>query len=290
MTQRPLVEIFCEGNDNVGYGHIRRSLTLASRLKKDGLDVRMKGLSESANLLLPLSKAPNRRAEIIIFDSPSDIDNQLLAAQKSNQITVALDWFGSTIPDVNIAVYPHKDVLATKMTYVGFEYILIRDEIALLERCENSRKDGGVLVILGGADALGQGHRVARYLSDKGLDVTLVQGPLAKSTKMELGFNVLINPPELPQLLKACDWVVTNGGGCLFEALTLGKAAYILPQSNAEMKIASFVFGKGAALGVGVDGLRKFDFNEIDQVQKKAATLVDGHGAYRISAIIKGLL
>jgi spore coat polysaccharide biosynthesis predicted glycosyltransferase SpsG len=290
MTKLPLVEIFCEGNEFVGYGHIRRSITLANRLKKDGVDVRLIGISESARLMLPLSKPINNKACVAIFDSHFGIDNHLLEAKKKGQITITLDWFGKTIPDVNIAVYPHEEVRATQIAYVGFEYILVRDEIALLPRSKTSAMNENVLIVLGGADVLGQGHLVARYLSDKGLNVTLVQGALAKAKQMELGFNVRINPPELPELLKSCDWAVTNGGGCLFEALALGKAAYILPQTDAEMKIASFVLGKGAALGIGFDGLRQFDSNEINQVQKNGETLIDGRGAHRISAIIKGLL
>ena len=36
MKEYSLAEIFCEGNDRVGYGHIRRSLALAKQLEKDG--------------------------------------------------------------------------------------------------------------------------------------------------------------------------------------------------------------------------------------------------------------
>lgn len=290
MTQLPLVEIFCEGNSFIGYGHIRRSITLANRLKKDGINVRLTGLSATARMMLPLLQPTNHKASVSLFDSPLNIDHQILTAKKQDQITVTLDWFGESLPDVNIVVYPHKEVRASQRTYVGFEYILVRDEIALLSRTKTSAINGNVLIVLGGADVLGQGHMVARQLSDIGLDVTLVQGPLARATQMELGFRVLINPPELPELMKKCDWVVTNGGGCLFESLALGKAAYIIPQTDAETKIASFVLDKGAALGLGIDGLRQFDLNEINQVQKKGGMLIDDRGAHRISAIIKGLL
>lgn len=289
MNDRPLVEIFCEGNGNVGYGHIRRSLTLAAQLERDGVDVRVLGLSEEAVRLLPALKFAGRSASIQIFDSPCGIDDKIRAAQASSQITVALDWFGDAIPDVNIVVYPHSEVRGIRKVHIGFEYILIRKEIALLRRASATQGAESVLVFLGGGDLLNQGHETARRLSRQGLEVTLVRGPLAMNRGDGEGYRVLANPENLPQLLASSDWAVTNGGGCLFEAMCLGKAAFVLPQTEAEMKIARFAEERGAVLGIGLDGLRKFDFAELGSVAERGANLVDGRGASRISTIVRGL-
>lgn len=290
MNRRPLVEIFCEGNEKVGYGHIRRSSTLAARLERDGVDVRVGGLSGNARRMLPPPKHTGRAARVVIFDSLFGIDNQIRAAHERGQITVALDWFGETIPNVNVAVYPHGEVRATREAYIGFEYILVREEIALHPRRQPDGRTNRVLVLLGGGDLLGQGHEASRYLRDHGLEVTLVQGPLARNTEEDAGYRVLVNPTELPQLLASCDWAVTNGGGCLFEALCLGKAVFVLPQSDAEMKIALFVQERGAALGIGLDSLRKVHSDELGPVAECGVKLIDGRGAERVSAIIRGQL
>jgi spore coat polysaccharide biosynthesis predicted glycosyltransferase SpsG len=290
MSEPPLIEIFCEGNEHVGYGHIRRALTLAARLERDGVDVRISGLSANARQMLPELKHAGRIAQIVIFDSPLGIDDQIRVAHDRGQISVALDWFGETIPNVNIAVYHHGEVHATREAYVGFEYALVREDIASLHRAQPTGRANRVLVILGGGDLLGQGHDAARSLHDYGLDVTLIQGPYAKATEAGAGYNVLITPPELPQLLNACDWAVTNGGGCFIEALCLGKAAFVLPQSEAEMRFARFAEDKGALLGIGIDNLRRFYPDELGAVAECGVKLVDGRGAERVSVIVRGLL
>lgn len=289
MSVRPLVEIHCEGNDKVGYGHIRRSSTLAAQLERDGLDVRLLGLSQEARRWLPTPSFAGRSADIQIFDSPYGIDDKLRVVRANRQITVALDWFGDAMPDVNIAVYPHAEVRGTRGVYVGFEYILIREEIAMLHRVHATQSAKSVLVFIGGGDLLNQGHEAARLLSWHGLDVTLVQGPLATNRSDGEGYRVLINPEDLPQLLEACDWAVTNGGGCMFETMCVGKAAFVLPQTEAEKKLACFAAEQGAVLGIGLDGLHKFDIAELERVAEKGANLVDGGGAARISAIVRGL-
>lgn len=289
MNERSLVEIHCEGNEKVGYGHIRRSSTLAAQLERDGLDVRISGLSEEAKRWLPAPRFAGRSADIQIFDSPYGIDNKIRAARANGQITVALDWFGDAIPDVNIAVYPHGEVRGTRDVYVGFEYILIREKIAMLHRVHATQSAKNVLVFLGGGDMLNQGHEAARLLSRHGLDVTLVQGPLATNMSDGEGYRVLINPEDLPQLLEACDWAVTNGGGCMFEAMCVGKAAFVLPQTEAEKKLACFAVEQGAVLGISLDGLRKFGIAELGSVAERGANLVDGSGAARISTIVRGL-
>lgn len=289
MSRDFLVEIFCEANEQVGYGHIRRSSTLAAALERGGTDVRLSGLSENARRLLPPPQHAGRCAQVAVFDCLEGIDSQIDAARAQGQIVVTLDWFGATVPDVNIAVYAHGEVRARRTAHTGFEYILVRDEIATLPKPQCSGHAGKVLVMLGGGDALGQGHEVAARLCNGGYDVTLVQGPLARSITAGAGYRVYVNPPELPQLLAVCDWAVTNGGGCLFEALCLGKAAYVVPQSEAEMKIAHYAMERSAVLGVGLDGLRGFDADELAPVAQRGARLVDGRGGQRIAAIVRGL-
>lgn len=290
MNTQPLVEIFCDGNQQVGFGHIRRSSSLAEQLIKDGIDVRLSGLSARARTMLPAPEYVGRKASIVVFDSFTGIDTLIQEAIECRQITVTLDWFGETVPDVNIAVYPHSEVYAKQTAYIGFEYILIRDEITSLRWEKPIRRSGNVIICIGGGDMLAQGHIASRRLSEQDIDVTLVQGPLSNKTDISLGYRVLDNPPRYPRLLAECDWAVTNGGGSLFEALCLGKAVFVLPQSDAEMKIAEFVLDKGAILGIGIDNLRVFLPDELIHVAESGVKLVDGRGAERISSIIKGLL
>lgn len=290
MRDRPLVEIFCDGSTEMGYGHIRRCISLASQLEKDDVEVRIVGLSAEAQRLLPVPSQNGRIACIQIFDSPYNIEQLINAAHSRGQISVALDWFGEFKPDINISVYPHREVLGRKKTYIGFDYILLSEEILLHRQIVSSTKANKVLVVLGGGDLLNQGHEISRLLFQKGLDVTLVQGPFATNSETANGYEVLSNPPDLPQLLATCDWAVTNGGGCLFEAMCIGKAAFVFPQTEAEAKIARYVQKQGGLLGIGYKSLRAFLDSELCAVAERGAKLVDGLGTSRVSSIVRGLM
>jgi spore coat polysaccharide biosynthesis predicted glycosyltransferase SpsG len=292
VTGRALVEIFCDGSDSIGYGHIRRSRTLAAHLERSGCEVRLSGLSSASRGLLPAPSiaAAGREPAVTVFDAPAGIDERIRLCSDRGARTVALDWFGAAVPDVNIAIYAHGEVRSKLGSHVGFEYVLIREEIVSVARQSASGKSDRVLIVIGGGDRLGQAHHAARALARMGLQVTLVQGPLARSTKRAEGYEVLVDPPQLPRLLAGCDWVVTNGGGCFFEACCLGKAALVLPQTDAEWKIARYAQDRDAVLGAGFDAVRAYSPLEVARVSDKSARLVDGQGAGRVSAIVMGLL
>ena len=287
---KPLVEIYCDGNQQIGFGHIRRSISLSEQLISDGIDVRISALTEIARSMLPEPKHLERKASVVVFDSFQGIGTLIEKANLNRQITITLDWFGKPVPDINIVVFPHNEVHAKKEVFIGLEYIIIRKEITDLCKLKTSRSSNNVVICLGGGDILNQGHQVAQLLSNQKIDVTLIQGPLTRSYKTNLGYKCLNNPPNYPNLLADCNWVVTNGGGCFFEALCLGKASFVLPQTNFEMNIAQFALEKDALLGIGIENLHQYKESEIIKTALSGKMLVDGLGVERISSIIKNYL
>ncbi|MES2963831.1 MAG: hypothetical protein V4760_08065 [Bdellovibrionota bacterium] len=285
---KPSVEILCDGNSKVGYGHIRRSMTLARKLDAAGFEVRISGLSAEAREALPPPRSLARPVRISIFDSLADISAPIAEHRAMGRVTLGLDCFSSEEPDVNVAIYPHTPVRAKQRTYVGFEYILVREEIqeVKLSVIEGGR---GVLIVLGGGDLLGQGHQAAKRLAEAGCEVTLVQGPYATDVRSEHGYEVVVNPQDLPERMARAEWMVTNGGGCLFEALFLEKPVYVLPQTEAEERIAAAVSKRNALLGVGLNGLKSFASDELVVARARSSGVVDGRGAERISSIVEAL-
>jgi spore coat polysaccharide biosynthesis predicted glycosyltransferase SpsG len=287
---KKIVEIICDGNQKIGFGHIRRSSALAASLRKENIPVRLVGLSEEARKLLPANMPHASKPAILVFDVAEGIEMAINQAKQDGQTVVTLDWFGNAVPDINIAVYPHSEVKALKEKYIGFDYIILREEIRNLLPGTPGDKTNNVLICLGGGDLLGQGFDTALFLKKNGFTVTLVQGPLAKNIPGDHGFTLLINPPDFPQLLAGCDWAVTNGAGCLFEALYLEKKVYVLPQTEWEMRIAVFVKKQGGVLGIGQDALKDFLTQNLLAVEEKNKKMVDGQGVDRITAVIKKLL
>lgn len=287
---QPRVEILCEGNNQIGFGHIRRSLALANQLNKYGIITIVTGLSDETQIHLPKYTNKSLCPKVQIFDGISGVNEKILRAQQRGQITVALDWFGEAVPDVNIAVYPHKKVKALKKTFIGFEYIIIRDEIKKKQVSRFPLKNNSVLICIGGADVLNQGEEVAEIISQLGMEVTLIQGPLATKIKKTKKYQTIHDPDNFTELMQSSNWLVTNGGGCMFEAMYLKKPVFSLPQTQAEMNISRIAFESGALLGIGLDSLRIIKKSKLQAVSQIASKLIDGKGVERISGIINDLL
>jgi spore coat polysaccharide biosynthesis predicted glycosyltransferase SpsG len=285
------VEIFCDGNKTIGLGHIRRSTALCNHLIASGISARLTGISSTASSLISVQEYSGGSSKIAVFDVFEGIEDRIAQAKNDDKICITLDWFGEEIPDINIVVFPHKHVLAKQTSYTGFDYIIVRDEISRLREEKLTKSVSKVFICLGGGDLNDQGHDTAIKLSDLGYDVTLVCGPLsAQKACSEYKFKILVDPPDFPRLLSECDWVVTNGGGCFFEAACLGKAAFILPQTEMELAIANFAEKKGAVLGIGEENLRAFGLREIRKIAKNAFSIIDGKGLDRVTAIIKNVI
>jgi spore coat polysaccharide biosynthesis predicted glycosyltransferase SpsG len=280
----------CDGNEKIGFGHVRRSQARAAQLVRDGVSVRVIGNSAQSNNMLHASRAEDSVSPIVIFDTPLNIEENLTILAKQGRFTIALDYFGNALPDVNIAVFAHQAVRARRVAHVGFEYILIRDEISELRAHARAASSDRVIVMVGGGDILEQGHLAAQALVQAGCTVTVIQGPYAVSSQRCSGYEVSINPSNLPELFAGCDWAVTSGGGSLFEGLCLGKAMHVLPQTAAEERIARHVDSRGALLGIGLDFLRAYSLKEVINVSAKSAPLVDGLGTKRVSKIVRSWL
>ena len=290
MSENPLIQIFCDGNKEIGFGHIRRSSALAAYLCNQNIPAVLTGLSKDSEALLPKNFFSDAMVKVVVFDSMSGIDDLILSFQKKRIKTVTLDWFGNIVSDINIVVFPHQEVKALSKSYVGLENIIIRDQILSLKRMPLSGSSRNVLISLGGGDLLGQSFNAAEVLSTQGFDVTIIKGPLAKIDQNKCNFPVLLNPSNFPEILNSCDWAVTNGGGCFFEALYLGKPTFVLPQTDMELKIALYAKQFDAILGMGMETLDNINQTKFETVSQSGMKLIDGNGLSRIASIIKELL
>jgi spore coat polysaccharide biosynthesis predicted glycosyltransferase SpsG len=281
------IDLVCDGGSDIGFGHIRRILALSDQLSRQGFDCNVIGISPHAASLLPRQPQSFSPASIVVFDAPNGLEERMKAALAIGQCVVALDWFGRVEPDIAITVYPHSPVRARYRSYVGLEYQIIRSEIT---DQPTLKKGKDVVVMLGGGDLLKQGHLVSEQLSQKGLKVVLIQGPFADKGYNKAGYEVVFDPTDLPSRLMSASWLVTNGGACMFEAMCLGKAAAVLPQTPAEAVLADIIYSDGGVLSVGLQHLTIPSDAEVLAVEHQAARLVDGRGVERVAQIIGELV
>jgi spore coat polysaccharide biosynthesis predicted glycosyltransferase SpsG len=288
----PKVNIFCDASLEIGYGHVMRSRTLASKLNSNGFEVSIFGLSEfSQNLLDKKDNNSENDAELIIYDSPINVENHLANAISNGKKTIALDWFGLTSPHINIAIHPHKEPKCLHKKFVGLDYILIREEFFPYRNSLDSKNFNKVLILMGGGDINGYGEVIANKLSLYNLDVTLIKGPLQnKNYSSDNNYGVLFNPPNIAKQFSESDWIITNGGSSFFEAQFVGKSAFVIPQTDNEETIAKIFFDRDAILGIGIDSIKEITCNQLKSISKNSKSIIDGKGADRITSIINEFL
>ncbi len=269
-----------------------RSRTLASKLNSSGFEASIFGLSEfSQNILDKKNNNIDNDAELIIYDSPINVENHLSSSISSGKKTIALDWFGLTSPHINITIHPHKEPKCLHKNFVGLDYILIREEFFPYRKSLDSKNFNKVLILMGGGDINGYGEIIANKLSLYNLDVTLIKGPLQNNNQSsDNNYRVLFDPPNIAKQFSESDWIITNGGSSFFEAQFVGKSAFVIPQTDNEETIAKIFFDRDAVLGIGIDSIKEISSNQLKLISKNSKSIIDGKGADRITSIINEFL
>jgi spore coat polysaccharide biosynthesis predicted glycosyltransferase SpsG len=244
------------------------------------------GITKEANGLIGDDAYENKDAQIIVLDSHRNLDKLIIRERKKNKIIITLDWFGYEKPDYNIVIYPHTKPRSTIKNFIGFKYIIIRDEIQLLKNTKKIKNKA--LICVGGGDLLNQSQLAAEYLNQKGFDVTLVVGPIYKKLLETKNYKVLINPKNFAELLASSSLVVTNGGGCMFESIFLNIPTCVLPQTEFEKNVSDLALKSNAILGSGINFIKTLKIREINFNYQQ--DLIDGLGKYRIFKIIDNIL
>jgi spore coat polysaccharide biosynthesis predicted glycosyltransferase SpsG len=280
MTKR--IGIYCEGGQAIGYGHIRRSMTLLHRLQAESITAGIHGLSSEAERLIGIKSSKEVNYEVVVFDSPLEICGLLRKSRLQGKKIITLDYFGYEEPDVNIVIFEHYPIVG-KEKYVGFEFQMIRRQITELTP---SNYGEGVLVAIGGGDILRQGDEAAALVERIGEHATLVKGPLCCQATAQGGYEIVIQPIDFEKRLQESRWLVTNGGGCMFEAMYLAKPVVVLPQTKEENRIAQEFLHRGAILGIGLESIRRYKEEHLRETGRNAKNCIDGQGVERIFEII----
>ena len=82
MIEYPVIQIFCDGNTEIGFGHIRRSSALAAYLCERNFPAVLTALSKDSKSLLPNSNFSDEMLKVAVFDSMSGIEDLILSFQK----------------------------------------------------------------------------------------------------------------------------------------------------------------------------------------------------------------
>ena len=277
-----MITVIYEKNLKSGYGHYNRCSSLCSYFYGNGIKTEMIELDEF------ISNNMTNKGEIVLVDISFNRTVTIEEKLKCFTTTIGLDWFHKSTLDYNIVAFPHHKPNALKQCFIGLDYLIVDQTIQSIRPVKKSKLGQKVLIVIGGGDINNQGVKAAYYCFNSGYEVHLVLGPLAKPITNKMPFTVSHHVSNMPALIANSDWMVTNGGSCLFEAVTSGRPAIALPQNKAEGAIVSLFKQKNAIIGDQLTDIHA-EFNPLEVILN-GKELLDGKGAERILNIVKGIV
>ena len=288
----------CDGGATLGFGHIRRSLSIARQLRdREGYGVRfaMIGDHTAATVVREQGFVVDLKPE-----SVDEIDWLLDLAARHTPLAVVLDVRTGLTPhsvlrlraaDVIVAAiddgsqrrlvadatfYPPVPQvfsldwdIAEREPFVGWEWVALGQD-AIPTRPAQDQKPR-VIVSMGGADPLGLTHPAVRALKSIEADfcATIILGPSAPQTfEAELKalapeFAIVRNPEDLSSIMASADVGIVTFGVTAYELGAAGvPAIYLCLNDDHALSASAFVrSGMGVSLGVAAQ-IREPDIAE----------------------------
>lgn len=315
------ITILTEGSATTGFGHIRRSITLANLLIPK-TTVRLWVVSKQRNIEpcfqshftgLAVGSGPfhDSQSPVEILDlEPEVMRCQLIrAANKTKR--VCLDWFDPMLlPDVTMNLFDHGNQmrLAYQKAQREKDYIegpacaIIRPGLLALRPSAPVEipQVRHIVISTGGADPAKRTLDALadlKALASKLMQISVVIGPLVPNIYeaevrqfAPMHSKVLRMPQDYDEILASADLVLCSGGGTLLESMCLGKPTVVYPQTPAEQNHALYHAEAGACVMASslMEVLNSVDLRK--SLVAKAHARVDGLGAIRIAETALNLL
>ncbi len=274
----PKILFKVSGSDRLGFGHIRRSISLAGEMAKlipqDHIsffcDCTHQNVKE---YLKPFSFYLNGKGNSLLLDylkkSPADIlimdeikENhklsQVLKSLRPQMKIVALDYFNydNRVVDIIINLFNHNEKVKDPKKrfsgryYQGLQYAIIRESFFPLLKLKKliNPKIGKVLISFGGSDPKGNTHHSLRLLQkiDYQGKVDIIIGPFFKN--IEKIFQSLRDKKfvcslhkevhDMERFIFQADIGFIGSGTTIMEFCSLGTPSVVIPQNDREKKFA----------------------------------------------------
>lgn len=284
------VMIRCDGGATIGFGHVRRCLAVARRLRdREGLGVRFAVMRDNtaADAIraegFPVDVAPEGLTEIdwmldlasvhrpkawVLDVRTSLTPHSVLRLRATDTIVVALDDGSERRLTADATFYPPVPQvfgldwsLAEREPNVGWEWVALGQE-NLPPKAPNEGTPH-VLVSMGGSDPLGLTLPAAKALKSmrRHIKVTVIIGPSVSADAEDAvrrevpDFTVLRNPTGLGDIMASADVALVTFGVTAFELAAIGvPAIYICLNEDHAASASAFVSaGMGVSLGLAAD-------------------------------------
>ncbi len=285
FDQSLCVTIRADASPSLGYGHVRRTLTVTNRLQAmTGMQARylMKPESDSALVqasgcdvihLTDNSSIGSLMAAIKATDGPLILDtyaltkDDLVCLQQDNFCTVVFDdgkrlesYPANVVIDYapGAAQLPYHG-LTTTCFCLGPAYFPLHREFLAQQAHRNRRRPiQSVVITFGGSDPDDETARIVKLFAQHSHSwkVVAILGPGYTGRAEEVALpdgsvELRRNVADMVQVLAAADLAISGAGGTALELACLGVPGLLLVLSDDQQRIASGLAEVGAAINLG---------------------------------------
>jgi UDP-2,4-diacetamido-2,4,6-trideoxy-beta-L-altropyranose hydrolase len=286
MSQ-PIIVFRTEGGLAIGLGHIRRSMTLAQELQKQG--ARAIFVLPEDPVSLEILGREGFRAITVAMDKDLDLAETLKCMESSSARAAVIDAysildfsriakvaFTGVIDDlaerslpVNLIINGGVD--AQELRYrasahtellLGPKYSLLREEFSEAPIRRQEEGIERVLITLGGSDNATLSAHIMTWVRETlpGARLDVVIGAFFNRTtkdairhliKEDPGAHQYENPPHMRELMLACDVAITGGGQTTYELAATGTPGLAVRLAANQTGNLTGLSGKGVLRWIG---------------------------------------
>ncbi len=312
----------------IGYGHLRRSLVLAKVLSGpacrvvfllDPGDTSIRQHVAAAGFAFCSSEAlPAEDPAAVVIDVRALDCSGLLTEARRRKVPVAsihdlgLDPLDSDV-FIDGSILPKTNGQVHAAEYLGHEYLVLDPEFARFHDGAKTIRDSivQVTIALGGGDSKRLFPKVLQGLRHWGKELEVVGFPgftpwgQERLTRVDWGpvrFRWAAADEPVAALLFAADVAITAGGLSAYEALCVGTPLTALAWDQWQAETIAGLCARGACLDLGSgDSLGPAKVAHVlgslqqnracrEQMSARGRAVVDGRGAERVAAIVRGLI
>jgi UDP-2,4-diacetamido-2,4,6-trideoxy-beta-L-altropyranose hydrolase len=312
---------FIKAGSKAGFGHLRRSIAIASGLRShrknicflvDSDNAPIKILKEKGFKAYLLSTFPIElfAPKVSVIDQKGDIYARIKKLRSKGSKICLIDNASKARLISDIVIFPvshfndnlnWRDFKGKK--YLGAEYFPLNPEFLKEKRLKHDRFT--ILVTMGGSDPNNITAKVAKALKiiKEDFRVIIVIGSAfgKQNIPSDRRFKIVRNPKNMAKLMASSDLALTAFGTTLYELAYMGVPALII-SNYAKERSEVDTFGKlGTSISIGYfkdiaeASISKavvrsmLDRRRATKLSRGGKKLVDGKGVQRIIKLLKGL-
>jgi UDP-2,4-diacetamido-2,4,6-trideoxy-beta-L-altropyranose hydrolase len=312
---------FIKAGSKAGFGHLRRSLAIASGLRShrknicflvDGDNAPIKILKDKGFKAYLLSTSPIElfAPKVSVIDQKGDISARINKLRSTGSKIFLIDNASKARFFSDIVIFPvshFNDNLNWRgfkgKKYLGAEYFPLNPEFLKAKRLKHERFT--ILVTMGGSDPNNITAKVAKALKmiKEDFKAIIVLGSAfgKQNIPSDRRFTVIKNPNNMAKLMASSDLAITAFGTTLYELAYMGVPTLIISNYAKERSEIDTLERFGTSISIGyfkditeATILKAVDRSMLDRTRatklsRNGKVLVDGKGVQRIIKLLKGL-